>query len=65
MKHLQYQTYNRQKSDGLRQALNREVNIPNAHGIPECPPAFSNAHGIPGGVWRGTIRAAFASALTL
>jgi hypothetical protein len=28
MKHLQYQTNNRQKSDGLRQALNREVNIP-------------------------------------
>jgi len=27
MKHLQYQTNNRQKSDGLRQALNREVNI--------------------------------------
>jgi hypothetical protein len=28
MKHLQNQTNNRQKSDGLRQALNREVNIP-------------------------------------
>jgi len=28
MKHLQNQTNNRKKSDGLRQALNREVNIP-------------------------------------
>jgi hypothetical protein len=39
MKHLQNQTNNRQKSDGLRQALNREVNIP------ECPPAFSGVCG--------------------
>jgi hypothetical protein len=28
MKHLQNQTKNQQKSNGLRQALNREVNIP-------------------------------------
>jgi len=32
MKHLQNQTNNRQKSDGLRQALNREVNIPQGDG---------------------------------
>jgi hypothetical protein len=30
MKHLQNQTNNRQKSDGLRQALNGEVNFPDA-----------------------------------
>jgi len=28
MNHLQNQTNNEQKSNGLRQALNREVNIP-------------------------------------
>jgi hypothetical protein len=34
MKHLQNQKNNRQKSNGLRQALNHEVNIP------ECPRHF-------------------------
>jgi hypothetical protein len=41
MKHLQNQKNKRQKSNGLRQALNREVNIP------ECPTAFSDVRGIP------------------
>jgi hypothetical protein len=39
MKHLQNQTNNQQKSSGLRQALNREVNIPGhvRHGTIRAP----------------------------